>query len=332
MKVNRIQLSNASFEGCNNTYLLNEGGKTVLIDTGDGTAETLNQLQDGLLEYDTDISDIDHIFLTHWHDDHIGLAGEIQAKSGASVHAHNRDLSLIEQRSDTWEDMSEVRMEYYDQWGMPDQKQQDLESFFNQADLTMQSPDVRPIQDGDTFTFGSTTLRAVHVSGHTAGLCLFEINSGTDGVFTGDALLPVYTPNIGGADPRVDRPLKRYLNGLNYIIDANYPCAWPGHRDPIGEPAARAREIIEHHKQRAIRVLSVLANKGPCNAWTISAHLFGELENIHILHGPGEVYAHLDHLEQTGAVDCEANIYRISDNVKPLLEAGKSDKVTGEYF
>jgi hypothetical protein len=49
-------------------------------------------------------------------------------------------------------------------------------------------------------------------------------------------------------------------------------------------------------------VLGVLNEHGPCDAWTVSAHLFGDLENIHILHGPGEAWAHLNHLERHGVV------------------------------
>lgn len=332
VEVQQIQLSNTSFEGNNNAYLLKTEEKTILIDTGDGTPETLNQLQNGILEYNTDISDIDHIFLTHWHDDHAGLAGEIQARSGASVHAHEKDLPLVEQRSETWKNMYETRMEYYDQWGMPEHKQQDLESFFRQTDLTMRSPDVTPIQDGDTFTFGSTTLRVVHIPGHTAGLCLFEVNNGTDIAFTGDALLPMYTPNVGGADLRVVQPLKQYLDGLGQIIDTNYTRAWPGHRSPIDNPVTRATEIIDHHKDRTIRIINMLVNEGPCDAWTVSNHLFGKLENIHILHGPGEAYAHLDHLEQTGAVHYESGTYQLSSRVKSLLESDKQNKIIDMYF
>lgn len=228
--------------------------------------------------------------------------------------------------------MHETRVAYYDQWGMPEQKQQNLESFFKQPDLTVRSPDVTPIQDGDTFTFGSTILQVVHIPRHTAGLCLFEVNNGTDVTFTGDALLPTYTPSVGGADLRVVQPLKQYFDGLDYIIDANYTCAWPGHRDLIDDPGTRVAEIIEHHKDRTINVIDVLATEGPCDAWTVRNHLFGTLENIHILHGPGEAYAHLDHLEQTDAIHREAGAYQLSSHTKSLFEPDQNSKMLDIYF
>ena len=61
------------------------------------------------------------------------------------------------------------------------------------------------------------------------------------------------------------------------------------------------------------RLQCVLDSHGPCDVWTVSAHLFGALENIHILHGPGEAWAHLDHLEHAGAVERDRHQYRLVD-------------------
>jgi len=126
----------------------------------------------------------------------------------------------------------------------------------------------------------------VHAPGHAAGLCCFETESG-DEAFVGDALLPVYTPNVGGADVRVERPLERYVATLDRLIDRDYERVWPGHRDPIAEPTARADAILEHHRERTDTILAFLDDHGPADAWTVSAHLFGDLEGIHIVHGPG---------------------------------------------
>lgn len=84
----RISLSNAAFEGDNNVYLLLTDAETVLIDTGDHLQSTRAQLESGLAEYGLEFADIDSVFLTHWHADHAGLAGTIQAESDARVYVH----------------------------------------------------------------------------------------------------------------------------------------------------------------------------------------------------------------------------------------------------
>jgi hypothetical protein len=51
----------------------------------------------------------------------------------------------------------------------------------------------------------------------------------------------------------------------------------------------------------------------PADAWTVSAQLYAEPSGIHILHGPGEIHAHLDHLTRTGDVVQTTTWYVIAD-------------------
>lgn len=101
---------------------------------------------------------------------------------------------------------------------------------------------------------------------------------------------------------RVSRPLATYLETLETIAAGEYDRVYPGHREPIDNPAARAKEILEHHRERAERVFAVVHDRGPVDTWTVSAYLFGELNEIHILHGPGEAWAHLTHIVESGVV------------------------------
>lgn len=167
-----------------------------------------------------------------------------------------------------------------------------------------------PLEDGQEFTFQDVTVTAIRLPGHTAGSAGFVVST-ADGpiLFAGDALLPRYTPNVGGADVRVDQSLDTYLTTLDTISDREFVRAYPGHRDPVDNPTARATEIIMHHRERAKRVLTIVRDCGPVDAWTVSAHLFGDLEGIHILHGSGEAYAHLDHLTRHGVLDRTSDGY-----------------------
>ena len=309
----RIPLSNHAFEGDNNVYLF-DGPETVLVDSGDRMDATREQLTAALGEHGVAFADVDRVFLTHWHGDHTGLAGEIQAEGGAEVYAHVDDAPLIEGDADAWDEMFAQQERLFDAWGMPEADQAALIERRMGPDALGTLPEVTTFEDGDTFAFegpgGEVELRVVHASGHAKGLSLLEfdaeegLSGGSSGreVFSGDALLPVYTPNVGGADVRVEEPLAAYLRALRDVVEAGYRRAWPGHRDPIDDPADRAAHIIHHHEERARRVLDVLAERGPVDTWTVSAELFGDLEGIHVLHGPGESHAHLEHLERAGTV------------------------------
>jgi glyoxylase-like metal-dependent hydrolase (beta-lactamase superfamily II) len=316
----RISLSNAVFEGNSNAYLIAGEGETVLVDTGDWMDTTRNQLRAGLADQGVEFADIDHIFLTHWHPDHTGLAGEIQQASDATVHVHTADAPLVRGDPDAHAALEDTYSGYFDDWGVPADAQAELQEAFTSHEEQGASPTVTTFEDGATFAVGGADLRAVHASGHTAGLCLFEFDGGRQ-MIAGDALLPVYTPNVGGADVRVERPLEKYLRALRAIADAEYDRAWPGHRDPIDDPTERATEIIHHHEERSFRVLDALRRLGPCDIWTVSADLFGDLAEIHILHGPGECYAHVEHLEREGVVIADGDQYRLTDGVAADLVA-----------
>ncbi|MFA9417209.1 MBL fold metallo-hydrolase [Natrinema sp. HArc-T2] len=328
----RLSLANAAFEGDNNAYLFADGSEVTLIDTGDWMATTRRQLEAALSEHGLGLADIDRILLTHWHHDHCGLAGEIQAESGADVYVHAADAALVADDTDAWNAMYDRQQRYFDEWGMPEDKQAVLVDRMTDDETTVETPTVTSFEDGETFTVNEIDLEVVHTSGHAAGLCMFEATiDGKRHVFSGDALLPVYTPNVGGADIRVERPLETYLRALQGIVDADYDRAWPGHRAPIDDPTARAQYIIDHHEERSWRVLDALNRLGPCDTWTVSADLFGELEDIHILHGPGESYAHLEHLERDGTVVREGTEYRLADGVAETLADLDEERWELEY-
>ncbi|MDZ7701279.1 MAG: MBL fold metallo-hydrolase [Halobacteriales archaeon] len=310
----RIALGNREFEGRNNAYLLVGDDEVALLDTAVATEEAREQLVAALAELGYGFDDIDTLVLTHWHYDHAGLAGEIQAAGGATVYAHADDAPLISHDEAAIAALRDRQFRRMTEWGMPEDKRSSLEGFMTASLETAGGApvDVEPVADGEVLAVAGRRLEVVHVPGHTAGLSAFAIDDGAE-AFVGDAVLPVYTPNIGGADVRVEAPLSTYAASLERLIDRGFDRVWPGHRDPIDAPADRARTILDHHRDRTQRVLDVLAEHGPADAWTVSAHLFGDLESIHIMHGPGEAWAHLDHLERHGVVGRDDAGYRLVD-------------------
>lgn len=317
----RISLSNGTFEGNNNAFVFTDGPETVLIDTGDWMDTTREQLETGVAKQGVELAEIDRVFLTHWHGDHTGLAGQIQRESGAEVYIHANDAALVEGERDAWTEMQGTQKELFEEWGMPAEKRQVLIDRMTGPETDRASPTVTVFEDGDDFSFNGHELQVIHTSGHADGLSIFETDLEGREVFSGDALLPKYTPNVGGADVRVDHPLEKYLRALRAMADADFDRAWPGHRDPIDDPSHRAEEIIRHHEKRAWRVLDVLRRQGPCDPWTVSAALFGKLDGIHILHGPGESYAHLEHLERADVVDRTGTQYRLTDDTATALDS-----------
>ena len=305
-----IRLDNAVFEGDNVVYLLDpRDGPTTLIDAGVPTEPVREDLRSGLADAGVAIDDLDRILLTHWHWDHSGLAGELQADSGADVFVHEADAPLVD--GSGREAYQELQAEVFERWGIPDEPLAELTDFLGGHDSMAGDPaNVTTFTHGERFELGAESesdgdanaLRAIHLPGHAAGLTAFTFERRAE-AFVGDVILPKYTPNVGGADPRVDRPLATYRSSLRWLAATDLDRAFPGHRDPIENPAARAEEILTHHDDRTERTLAAVDALGPATPWEIAAKLFGDLANIHIMHGPGEAWAHLEALVEEGEVE-----------------------------
>lgn len=317
----RIELGNAAFEGQNVAYLLGaESGATTLIDTGANRPAVREDLRAGLSAAGVEPADLDRILLTHHHADHSGLAAWLQAESGATVHVGRGDADRAAADPATTPQLESHHERLFEEWGMPAAALDRLRTFVTEHDVRGGPVDVTPIDAGDEFDAGETTLTAVPLPGHTAGLTGFVGDvDGERALFAGDALLPEYTPNVGGADVTVRRPLATYCETLVSISEGEYDVAYPGHRDPIADPRARAVTILDHHRERTGNVVDALAD-GPADAWTVSDRLFGDLANIHILHGPGEAWAHLEHLRDADIVARDGTEYRLVET-EPDLSA-----------
>ncbi len=309
----QIRLDNAAFEGENNAYLLDgSGGPTTLIDTGVYSPDVEEELRARLGDRDLTFADIDQILLTHHHQDHSGLASTIQQASGADVLIHPDDMAFLGNSDESREEVQESLGHPVEEWGVPGEKRAELEEMLQHARrYAGPEADTTAIDLEATYPAGSTELTPIHLPGHSLGHLGYRLANGE--LAAGDALLPVYTPNIGGADPRVSRPLPTYLDTLAKIVRMDPPVVWPGHRDRIDDPRARAVEIRDHHRDRTRRVIEALGDEGPMTAWELAIHLFGELSDIHVLHGPGEAFAHLDHLEELGIVEQRDRRYRLRE-------------------
>jgi hydroxyacylglutathione hydrolase len=309
-----VPLSNFAFEGQNNCYVLGTeaDATTTLVDTGDAYPSTEEHLREELDSLGLEFADVEQVLLTHWHEDHAGLAGTIQDESGAVVRVHEADAAIVsgdERSEEAMRGEMEARLL---EWGVPEGPREELLDVLEASDARGNPPNVEPFSGGERFDLGPVTLEAVHLPGHTEGLSGFAFESprGRE-LFSGDALLPYYTPNVGGADTRVEAPLAKYLETLSHIVETGYARAWPGHRGAIIDPPGRAADVIAHHLERTRRIVDYLAG-GPADPWTVSAHLFGDLESIHILHGPGESFAHLDHLAAAGLVERSGGEYALA--------------------
>ena len=90
----RIPLPTGYRIGDVNVWFL-DGDVPVLFDTGTGSQESMQALDDALSVVGRRVKDIRHLLMTHAHIDHCGGAGRIAEASGCAVHVHAREVDRV---------------------------------------------------------------------------------------------------------------------------------------------------------------------------------------------------------------------------------------------
>nr|XP_023025891.1 endoribonuclease LACTB2 [Leptinotarsa decemlineata]XP_023025892.1 endoribonuclease LACTB2 [Leptinotarsa decemlineata] len=135
-----------------NTYIVGTGKRRILIDTGDSDVpQYINHLRSILTNEGIDLA---HIFITHWHHDHIGGLGDI--------------LNDIKEKT-----------KHCQIWKYPGGKN---------LDNINKSIVIESLKDGQEFAVEGATLRVVHTPGHTEDHVVFHLVE-DNVVFSGDCIL-----------------------------------------------------------------------------------------------------------------------------------------------
>ena len=175
-----------------NTYLVVDEttNRAVLIDPGAEPDEIISMVRDSGAE-------LDAIWLTHAHLDHIGAVAAVRREWSVPVHLHPEDLPLYERAT------NQAAM-----YGLP----------FEQPE----NPDVE-LADGDVLAVGSLRFDVLHTPGHSPGHVVFKHD---DMVFGGDLL---FAGSIGRTDLPLSDP-RRMESSLTRICELDdATIVHPGH-------------------------------------------------------------------------------------------------------
>ncbi|MEU6670907.1 MBL fold metallo-hydrolase [Streptomyces sp. NPDC046727] len=204
-------------------YLWRDGDELTLIDAGPiGAGRTI---ADAITALGRAPQDVRRIVLTHFHEDHVGGAGEFAALHGAEVLAHPSDAPFVRGERPGPPPV-------FEEWERP-----------IHAEAVRQLPTGTPlpprsvtdVTDGDVLGFGGGA-HVVHVPGHTDGsIALFLPAVGV--LFTGDTVAAA--PADGTPMPGVfnlDRT--RLLASISRLADLGAEAACFGHGAPVMTGAA----------------------------------------------------------------------------------------------
>jgi glyoxylase-like metal-dependent hydrolase (beta-lactamase superfamily II) len=286
-------------------YALVHNGKVALFDTGINIPESFQVLDKALATLGKTAGDIDQIFLTHFHADHCGIAGEIQKRSGAVVYMSAIDEQRI-QNNNRAEDVIQRTKDFCLRQGLRQGVLDNLikqMAFFRNATIPFQV-DVQ-IKPYGKLTVGDRIMESIPAPGHTSGQMCFYFPEEKI-LLPGDHILSEITPNLS-PDPfqTDDRPLRSFLHSLASIRDLPVRMVYPAHGAPLSDLKKRVDEITDHHAERTRLIVKALQGKGK-TSFEVSEAIFGtDLPDFDQFLALNETYVHLVDLVDNGIARSE---------------------------
>jgi glyoxylase-like metal-dependent hydrolase (beta-lactamase superfamily II) len=287
-----------------NLWLFRDGVGWTLIDTGVANQPTRDfweeQLKTGL-----DGRPLERLIATHFHPDHMGLAGWLCEKTGASFWTTRLEWltarALVHDRSEAF---VEAGRRFDLQTGLDAELMAERAGRGNVYRTRAAPPPAAYVRvnQGDDLVIDGEAWRVLIGRGHAPEMIALY-SAERDLLIAADQVLQKISPNISvwPGEPDAD-PLADYFESLEPFRELpETALVLPSHGQPFYGLRARIDELIDHHRDRLERAVDA-AGDGR-TAVEIMPALFDRKLDAHQLgFALGEAVAHLNHLVFNGVL------------------------------
>jgi len=287
-----------------NLWVLDDGDTWTVVDTGFSTDETKQFWLDVFKKLPGD-KNVGRLIVTHFHPDHIGLAGWFQEQFGTELWMSHGEWTMGRMLSlDTPENLSNAFHEFYKHAGFDDDQlnlSKQRQGRYGQVISPIPAVFNRLVA-GDTVIIGTRKWQLVLGTGHSPEhICLYSADDKI--LISGDQVLPRISPNVSvwPQEPLGD-PLKLFINSLKgYFELAPDTLVLPSHDWPFDNMHDRLNDLIEHHQDRLDETLNALSD-GKTAIQVMNILFTRKLDDHQLFFAVGETIAHLHRLEQLGKI------------------------------
>lgn len=297
-----------------NSYLIVDGDDNLLIDTGILSEKAFKSLKSELSRAGFDIKNIRKVLLTHFHADHIGLAGIIKMESNAKLMMNDLEYRLLKKFIIGFKENFQEKVNFCVSNGLPEKlalKMLKLHPATKSVKAYNQVLKIdKTLKDKDKVKVGEKSFDIIWTPGHTPGhICLYDADEGL--LFAGDHLLLTITPNIALPDKSYEIycPLKNYLNSLAKIKRFSVKKVLPGHGKIFSNFRGRIEELILHHKQRCMEIVERLKKRdltayqiASTITWNVKYPSWDKYPLMQKYFAFAETMSHLQFLKDNGVV------------------------------
>jgi len=285
-----------------NLWLLDDGDGLLLIDTAVANQQSIEAWKSILAPLPAPPT---RLLITHYHPDHIGLAGWFEQQYSLRVLMTDIEWECAAGAFNvSHEDFVSLQARFYREHGLDPQRLAELAQLGNMYQPLVQSlPSAHTtISAGDTLKIGGNDWSVKAVGGHSPDMITLYSTS-QNVLIAADQLLPSITPNINLSFYSIENdPLGNFLASFESFADLpDDVLVLPSHGLPYVGLHTRIAQLIAHHQQRCDALLDVC--KSPQTAASLLPVLFKRpLAPEQLMFAMGESIAHLRHLELAGAL------------------------------
>jgi glyoxylase-like metal-dependent hydrolase (beta-lactamase superfamily II) len=234
--------------GSVNVYVFTDGSETVLVDSGMFTARSVHSLLRGLRRAGVDPRSVSRIVVTHYHVDHLTGAAILAEAFGAEVMLGRRDIEAVLEKG--VEEYVGEAIEVFRASGVPGHVIEEIVRYqpglrMVEAYRALSELEPTPLSEGSAVELpGHGAYEVIEAPGHTPGHIVLVSRYRREAL-VGDTILPGITPHVSLHSLDTD-PLGDYIRTLKRLEgELKGYTALPGHREPLPDASARARELLE---------------------------------------------------------------------------------------
>ena len=289
-----------------NLYLFEEADGWTLFDTGIGD-DVSKALWEEVLATRLGGRPIVRVVVSHYHPDHVGLAGWLHERFGMPLHMAQAEYLFSKVQQQPRDEASYAAYAaFYRQCGLSDEAVEQVlgRGLGYLSRITGLPPAFERLMAGDTLRMGGRDWRVLTGGGHSPEQVMLYCER--DRLFlSADQVLAHITPNVSvfTMQPNAD-PLSLFLRSLAELraeVDADV-LVLPSHRLPFRGLHARVAQLEEHHAHRCDLILEACAAEAQSCKDLIPVLFHRALDPHQLSFAVGEALAHINHLVAKGTL------------------------------
>lgn len=294
-----------------NIYLIQDDDGWAVVDTGLGT-DACRAGWEAILNGPMKGQRLTRMIVTHYHPDHVGLAGWLSGRFGLPLTMPRPEylysLALQYAPGDLGADMHRP---FYRRHGLPSELTELVLSRGHEylRRTTGVPTTYHRIRHGDLLRIGARTFQVLTGGGHALEQAM--LLQPEERLFVAaDQVIARISPNVSvhAMEPDLDA-LGIYLASLRAIRESVAPdvLVLPGHGLPFYGLHERIAELIAHHAERCALIADACRSR-PLSVAEIVPHVFQrQLDEHQTGFAFGEVLAHVNHMLGRGELTLESD-------------------------